>query len=107
MVTMNLKLLANGQLPNVKGTLYTCPALTTVIIKTVSYVNTGAALSVNLYVTKAAGTSRRVIPNNMTLGTDFSMLYDDEITLEAGDYIDGDATNATQVDYTINGVEKV
>ena len=107
MTTMSVKSLADGQLAAAKATLYTVPALTTAIIKTISYVNTDiAARTVNLYIKTSVGTSRRIIPNNMTLGVGYMMVYDDEITLEAADEIEGDADAATVVDFTINGVEK-
>jgi len=107
MTTMSVKSLADGQLAAAKATLYTVPALTTTIIKTISYVNTDiAARTVNLYIKPSGGTSRRIIPNNMTLGIGYMMVYDDEITLEAADEIEGDADAATVVDFTINGVEK-
>ena len=102
---MTVKSLADGQLPNTKGALYTTPASTETIIKTISLVNTDtSARAVNLYV--KTGTSRRIIPNNMSLGIGYMMVYDDDLTLEAGDLIEGDAAVASKVDYTINGVEK-
>jgi hypothetical protein len=106
MATMTITLLANGQLAAAAAALYTVPAGTTTIIKTITYVNTSSSQSVNLYVKKAAGTSRKIIPSNMVLGTSYCMLYDDEMTLAVGDQILGDATNANQVDYSVNGVEK-
>ena len=106
-MTMDIKSLADGQLAAAKATLYTVPADTTTIIKTISYVNTDAsARDVNLYIKPSGGTSRRIIPMNMELGIGYMMVYDDEITLEAGDVIEGDASAANVVDYTINGVEK-
>lgn len=106
--TMNVKSLADGQLAAAKATLYACPADTTAIIKTITYVNTdSSARTVNLYVKPSGGTSRRIIPNNMTLGIGYMMAWDNEITLEAGDVIEGDASAVNVVDYTISGVEKV
>lgn len=107
MTTMSIKLLADGQLPNAKGTLYTVPGSTTTIIKTITYVNTdSSARAVNLYVKDSARASRRIIPMNMTLGIGYLMAYDNELTLEAGDLIEGDADVEDVVDYTVNGVEK-
>ena len=102
---MSIKLLADGQLPNAKGTLYTVPASTTTIIKTITYVNTDSVTQdVNLYVNN--GTSRRIIPMNMELGIGYLAVMDDELTLEAADLIEGDANTAAKVDYTISGIEK-
>lgn len=107
MTTMSVKSLADGQLADAKGTLYTVPADTQTIIKTISYVNTdGSARTVNLYIKPSGGTSRRIIPMNMSLGAGYMMVYDDEITLEVADEIEGDASLAAAVDYVINGVEK-
>lgn len=105
--TFTIKSLADGQLAAAKGTLYTCPASTQTIIKTITLVNTDtSARDVNLYVKPSGGTSRRVIPKDMEIGIAYMMVYDDELTLEAGDLIEGDAAAATVVDYVINGVEE-
>ena len=104
---IGIKSLADGQLANTKGTLYTVAGSTETIVKTITYVNTdSSARTVNLYVKRSGSTSRRIIPKDMTLGIGYMAVYDSEITLEAGDIIEGDASAATVVDYTINGVEK-
>lgn len=104
---MEIKSLADGQLATAKATLYTVPVATTTIIKTISYVNTDSvARNVNLYLKPSGGISRRIIPKDMELGAGYMMVYDNEITLEAGDVIEGDATTANVVDYTVSGVEK-
>jgi hypothetical protein len=106
--TAIIKLLAQGQLPASKGTLYTVPAGVSAIIKLVSYVNSSSVIDerVNLYIKKPGENSRRVIPTDMLLTATFAFYYDEETTLEAGDTIEGDATDALTVDYTINGIEK-
>lgn len=107
MTTMSIKSLADGQLAGAKATLYVVPGGTTTIIKTITYVNTdSSARNVNLYIKSSGGTSRRIIPKDMELGIGYMMVYDDEITLEPADEIEGDASAATVVDFTINGVEK-
>jgi len=69
-------------------------------------VNTNTtAEDVNLYVLKVAGTARRIIPKNMSLGIGYLLEYDQEITLEAGDKIQGDSTTAIKTDFVISGVE--
>jgi len=103
--TFSIKYLADGQLAVAKGTLYTCPASTQTIIKTITLVNTdSSARTVNLYV--STGTSRRIIPVDMSLGIGYSLIFDDELTLEAADLIEGDASAATVVDYYIAGIEE-
>jgi len=107
MGSMDIKSLADGQLAAAKATLYTVPAATTTIIKTISYVNTdSSARTVNLYKKPSGSSSRRIIPKDMTLGIGYMMVYDNEITLEVGDEIEGDASVVNVVDFTINGVEK-
>ena len=100
-----IKSLADGQLAAAKGTLYTCPAGTQTIIKTIVLVNTDtAARDVNLYIN--SGTSRRIIPKDMEMGIGYSKIFSDELTLAAGELIEGDASVADKVDFTINGVEE-
>jgi hypothetical protein len=100
-----IKLLANGQLPSTIGDIYTTPGATQTIIKSIILVNTAATTeTVNLYVLKAAGAARRIIPKDAQLGAGFQMVVDDDITLGAGDKIQGDTTTATTVDFTVSGV---
>lgn len=90
----------NGQLPNAKGTLYTATA--TVIIRSVRLVNTdSSARTVNLYV--KTGTSRRIIPKDLSLAVGAAYLDDTGFELNSGDLIEGDASAATVVDYVISG----
>lgn len=104
-MAFTIKALANGQLAATKGTLYTTPALTQTIVKSITLVNTDAsARTVNLYV-NATGTSRRIIPKDLSLGAGESYVVNDVITLEAADLIEGDASAALVVDYVISGTE--
>jgi hypothetical protein len=107
MVTFTIKQLANGQLPSSIGDLYTTPAVTQTIVKNIILVNTAATTeNVNLYMLQASGTARRLIPKNCALGAGFQLTVDDEVTLGAGDKIQGDTTSGTTVDFTISGVEQ-
>lgn len=104
--TFTTKQLAQGQLANAKGTIYTTPALTSTIVKSITLVNTdSSARTVNLYV-NSAGTSRRIIPKDLSLNIGALYEYDIVLTLEAGDLIEGDASAATVVDFIISGVEE-
>ncbi|KKL03494.1 hypothetical protein LCGC14_2625620, partial [marine sediment metagenome] len=49
--------------------------------------------------------SRRIIPKDTELLGGYSLVVDDEQTLEASDLIEGDATSGTAIDYTISGVQ--
>lgn len=105
-MAITIKTLADGQLAAAKATIYTCPASTTAIVRLITYVNTGANVTVNLYVKPSGGTSRRIIPMAMVLLAGYLMEEDQVITLEAGDVLEGDASIATQVDFTVGGVER-
>lgn len=105
--TFTIKNLANGQLASTEGDVYLVPAATTAIIKTITLVNTDTvARTMNLYIKKSAGTSRRIIPKDQSLGAGFLLETDQEYTLGAGDAIRGDASAATVVDFTVSGVEE-
>ena len=104
---ISIKSLSDGQLANAKATIYTCPALTTSIVRLISFVNTGAgARTVNLYLKPSGGTSRRLIPVAMSMAAGNSMEYTNVLTLEAADVIEGDASVTAEVDYVIEGVER-
>ena len=105
-MTITIKSLADGQLANTKGTLYTVPASTETIIKRITLVNTdSSARAVNLYFKASGGTSRRITPKDYSLAVGALLVMEDEVTLEAADIIEGDAAAATVVDYVISGVE--
>ena len=96
-----------GQLPAAKGTLYTCPAVTTAVVKSFQFTNvTGGALTMNFY--KKRATSRSLCPLNLSLAAGETLLSEDgdEIFLEAGDLLEGDASAATSIDYTISILER-
>jgi len=100
------KQLADGQLANSIGDLYTVPASTTGYVKKIILVNTGAGNNtVNLYVTPSGGTARKIISEDTVLATGESLEQTD-LVLDTGDKIQGDATNATEVDFTIYGAEE-
>ncbi len=104
---VSIKSLADGQLANSKGTIYTTPASTRAIVKNIILVNTNTTTeSVNLYFKASGGTSRRIIPKDTQLATSNKLIMDDVITLEAADLIEGDTTTASKVDFVINGVEE-
>lgn len=104
-MALTIQALADGQLAGAKGTLYTVPASTQTIVKSITLVNTDvAARTVNLYV-KPGATSRRIISKDLSIPAGGSYVHDALITLEAGDLIEGDASTANVVDFVINGAE--
>ena len=106
-MTVDIKDLGTGQLANSKGTLYTVPTATETLVNSITLVNTdSSARTVNLYVQKDGSNSRRIIPKDLSIAAGASFVYDSVTTLEAADLIEGDASVADKLDYTINGVEE-
>ncbi|MFA5715189.1 MAG: hypothetical protein WC998_05590 [Candidatus Paceibacterota bacterium] len=70
-----LKQLADGQLANAKGTIFTADS--TDVISSIILVNTGAAHNhVNLYLKPSGGTSRRLIAKDLQLESGYSLHFD-------------------------------
>lgn len=105
--TFTQKFLAEGQLANAEAALYTVPAATKTLIKTVILSNVGGAdRTFNILVKKGAGTSRTISQKNQPLVSSDAFTFSFNIMLEAGDTIRGYADAATAIDYTIFGVEE-
>jgi len=98
-----IKALGDGQLAVAKGTLYTTPAVTQAVAKVVLVNTDASARTVNLYVNRT-GTSRRIAPKDVSVGAG-EEYTSETVTLEAADLIEGDASAATVVDYSIHGFE--
>lgn len=105
MTTITIKQLANGQLASSEGTLYTTPAVTQTIIKSITVVNTDSVTRTFTLYQKTT-TSRAITPVSVSLLTGEMYLLDQVITLAAGDLIRGIASAATVLDYVISGVEE-
>ncbi len=105
-MTVDIKSLADGQLAASKATLYTAPAATQAVANSITLVNTdSSARTVNLYFKASAGTSRRIIPKDLSLAVGAEFTLNRNISLEAADILEGDASAATVVDFVISGVE--
>jgi len=103
---ITVKNLANGQLANSKGDIYTVPAATQAVIKSITLFNTNtSAETIALHILKASGTSRQIIGGSLALSGGYC-IDDTEYTLGAGDKIQGNTTTASKVDYTVNGIEE-
>lgn len=98
----NPEILAEGQLPATKGTLFTATGQTVVRLIIVSHV-AGGTQTVVLYVKKLASTSR-VIARATLLVNEFAE-EDQIITLSTGDIVEGETTDAISVDYALMGVK--
>lgn len=96
--------IADGQLASSKGTLYTVPASTQIIVKSITLTNTdSSARAVNIYI-KPGSTSRKICSITLDAGASH-YLNNLNITLEAADLIEGDAAAGSVVDYVISGVK--
>lgn len=98
------KILADGQVAASKTSVYTVPADTQSIIRTVSFAYVaGAVQSVILYVKKSGSTSRVFARATLNVG---EFAHEDDIgTLGAGDEIEMETTSAASVDFSVMGVE--
>lgn len=103
---MNIKNLANGQLPVSKTTLYTCPAGMTTIVRNIKVTNVHSTNHRFILYYKRSGGTSRVLADHDIDEQDTS-IDDDSITMEAGDVIEGQCPdNATYMDYVISGTEE-
>jgi hypothetical protein len=97
-------ILADGQLASSKTTIYTVPASTKAIIRTVvfSHVSGGTQTTI-LYVKPSGGTSR--VFSRAVLATNEFSHEDDIGTLDTGDQLEAQSTDASSVDFSVMGVE--
>lgn len=99
------KILAQGQLPSAKNTLYTVPALTQADVLLIVVVANAAGNKLNLYVKKSGGTSRLI--SELAQSVDGLARFSGPYTLSAGDVIEGDDNGGSGAvfDYSIFGNE--
>lgn len=98
--------LADGQLPSSIGDLLTVASATVDHITHIILVNTtGGAITVNLYVKRNGMTARRIIDKDKSLaaGAAYWVPITSALRLSASDKIQGDASAANSIDYTISG----
>lgn len=98
--------LADGQVADTTGTIYTVPASTVAIIKSMTFYNTNATgQTLNLYVTRSGGTRRQLHQESSLAqyGTVDYLSGGEVLVLSAGDVIEADTTTASAVDYLITG----
>lgn len=97
-------ILGNGQVAAAKATIYTCPAATQAIIRTVTFNHVaGAIQTVILYIKKSGGASRQF--SRAVLDTNEYAHEEDIGTLSAGDVLEAETTSAATIDYTVMGVQ--
>ena len=97
------KILAEGQLANTKTTIYTVASLQA-IIRTVAFSHVaGGTQNTVLYVKKSGSVSR--VFSRSQLETDEFSHEEDIGTLELGDELEAETTDAATVDFSVMGVE--
>ena len=94
----------SGQLPIALGDLYLgvqgVNQITSVILTNTDTV----ARTVNLLVKRSTDTvGRNVLPKSMSLDPNASVSFETPLTLISGDLLQGFASVASKIDYTING----
>ncbi len=99
--------LADGQLPAVKGTLYTVPASTKAYIHRMTVFNSSASLTetVAVYVKRSGSTSRQIA--RYVLAPNEWAVVDVPNPLSTADVIEGSSTSVTTTDYVICGLLEV
>lgn len=97
-------ILAEGQVDAAKSTIYAVPSSTQAIIRTITFAHVaGGVQAVTLYV-KKSGSVSRVFSRTELSSSDFS--HEEAIgTLDAGDEIEAETTDAASVDFTVMGVQ--
>lgn len=96
--------IADGQLPATKTTLYTHSSSNKAHFTRGKFFNTAVAVqTIVIYVNKT-GTSRIVGRAVLSQYESYDWVGDE--VLDNGDLIEGQSTNATSVDYTLNGVQE-
>lgn len=107
-MAITAKSLADGQLPNGKGTLYTVPGATKTYLVSINLYNSNTTDEVVVLYAKRSGSSSRVIYSaTLSAGQGAEVLSGGaKIILSAADLIEGTTTTASKVDYTITGAEE-
>lgn len=107
MSTFTPKALADGQLPNSSSAIFTASADVATYVKSFTVFNAGASQNQVVIRVNRTGTDRiwkrfilEAFESADLLGGGESLI------LEDGDIIKGFATNASQVDYLISGIEE-
>ena len=105
-MAVTIKAIKQGQLPATAEPLYQAPAKTAAIVKNMRFVNTGAAaITINVWFKRGSNTYR-VLPKDLSIAPGQLFLDNDELTLDPGDEIQGQASSASTVDYVFSGVER-
>ena len=93
--------IAGGTLPTTTGDLFTSPASRLVRVDSITIVNNDTvARTINLLLKRSGATAQRIAPKNLSLGAG-AMFQRGPLALGGGDVIQGDASVAGQLDFSI------
>ena len=102
--------LYQGQLgTTVKTLLYTVTTGKAAIVKNIRVVNTdSSARTVNFYYLRNLGgaVAKQITPVSLSIPVGGLAVFDDELTMFAGDQILGDGSIAGKLDCVISGIER-
>ena len=103
MATVTAASLADGQVANSKGTIYT--AAGSVIVRSWTLYNSNAiSQTANVYVKRSGSTSRQLYRFTLAQYASATVLASGELlTLSTGDVLEADTTTASAVDFYIGG----
>ncbi len=102
----SFKLLADGQLAASKTAMLTVGGAAEVVIQRIKIAaTTGTDRTFGLYVKTSGGTSRRITPAATPCNGDGHTNINGPITLGNSEVLEGDASAATELDYTVHGDE--
>lgn len=99
------KSLADGQLANSKGTIYTSVGKT--VVTDLRVFNTAVTTeTVALYIKRSGSSSRQFFRAVLAQNEFAAFEASENVTLSSGDLIEGDTTNASAVNYLITGMSE-
>jgi hypothetical protein len=107
MAAADAKALADGQVASTKGTIYTAPADTTIIIpkEGLSLKNITANQQTGVVYVNRSGTSREI--GSFVLDEDYVWTNPQTFTLEDGDLLEAETTNAASIEFVLSGAQEV
>ncbi len=107
-MALTVKNLGSGQLTTTSTTtLYVVPMGKAAIVKNQRFVNRDTvAHTINIFYARAGTTQFQLLPKNLSLAPNALVIDQDELTLAAGDQIQGGVDSGTTLDFVISGIER-
>jgi len=107
-MSLQIVALGNGQLDDELGDLYEVDEGKAAIVKSMRFANTDEAgiQTISIFFTKSGEDPRLISPASLSLMPGMVAVDDQEITMEAGDKIQAEASEEEIIDYVISGVER-